>query len=498
MPHLSRASLRTLPRIVAVVGLAAIALVTGLVAYLQISMGRTQIFAAAEKFNETLTVALARVVSSTLTEALALERATGGINPETRRALDTTFAAMGDGSRVLKVKLYNLAGATIYSTNPAEVGQSKYDNPSFRQARQGIVSTGHDFRASFRGIARTYHDRNVAFTYLPLRADAGRQIGVVEIYADITDEIAGSNRSVIVVLAILLPCLFAFYAILLVMVTRHARAIGAAHARHLDLAAEAARANAASDAKTHFLMTVSHELRTPLNAIIGFSEMIKEQRLGPISNARYASYAGDIHGAGTHLLSLINEILDATALHQRRMPMALAPADCAALAREVFETLRPLAQQRGQSLAFSCRERPPSCKTDARRFRQILYNLAGNAVKYAGAGRTIEISLDVDRAAARLRLVVADNGPGIAPEDLQKCLAPFGQARGWAVSGQGLGLGLSLTKALAESLGGALELASTVGQGTVATVTLPFEAVAAEAAPADDAMPAPRAALRPA
>jgi signal transduction histidine kinase len=442
-------------------------------------------------------VTLAGVVSSTLTEALALERGTGEINPDTRRALNSTFAAMGAGSRVLKVKLYNLAGATIYSTNAAEIGQSRYDNPSFRSARQGIVSTGHGYRESFKGIARTYGQRHVAFTYLPLRS-GDRQIGVVEIYADITDEIAGSNRSVIVVLAILLPCLLAFYALLLVLVARHARAIGAAHARQVELAADAARANAASDAKTHFLMTVSHELRTPLNAIIGFSEMIKDQQLGPIGNPRYAGYAGDIHGAGTHLLSLINDILDATALRERKLPLALAAADCVPLAAEVFEALRPLAQQRGQTLSFSPSERALRCKTDARRFRQILYNLAGNAVKYAGSGRAIEIALGADRAAARMTLVVADNGAGIAAADLQKCLTPFGQASGWTISGQGLGLGLSLTKALAEALGGTLDLASTVGRGTVATVTLPFEPADAAPAPATRPVPAPHAALRPA
>jgi two-component system, cell cycle sensor histidine kinase PleC len=495
MPTPFPASLRSLPRVVAIVGLAAIALVTGLVAYLQMSMGRAQIVEAAEKFNQALTVALAGVVSSTLTEALALERVTGEINPEVRRALDSTFAAMGARSRVLKVKLYNLGGATIYSTNAKEIGQSRYDNPQFRTARQGMVSTGHGFRASFTGIAETVTDRHVAFTYLPLRAGADKQIGVVEIYADITDEIAGSNRSVVVVLAVALPCLLAFYGILLLLVARHARAIGAAHQRHVDLTAEAARANAASDAKTHFLMTVSHELRTPLNAVIGFSEMIKDQRLGPIGNARYAAYAGDIHGAGTHLLSLINEIIDATALHERTLPLSFAAADCVALAGEVLETLRPLADERAQTLSFSCAEGAIRCRTDARRFRQILYNLAGNAVKYAGSGRAIAVALKADPAAARVALVVADDGPGIAAEDLQKCLTPFGRAKDWSVSGQGLGLGLSLSKSLAEALGGTLDLSSTLGRGTVVTVTLPLDPAAPESAH-ESAVPAPGAALR--
>jgi signal transduction histidine kinase len=491
LPLFARTPLSVLPRIVAIVGAITICLVVGLVTFLQMSMGRAQIVASAEKFNQTLAITLSRVISGPLAEALALERAIGEINPEVRRALDATFAAMGADSRVLKVKLFNLAGATIYSTNPKDVGESRYDNPTFRAARQGIVSTSHNFRARFRAITQTVTDRHVAFTYLPLRSSGGgdrKQIGVFEIYSDITGEIAASNRGVVVVLAILIPCLVAFYGLLLFLVARHVRAVAAAHARHVDLAAEAARANAASDAKTHFLKTVSHELRTPLNAILGFSELIKNQVLGPIGDPRYGAYGQDIHTAGTHLLSLIQEIIEATALHDRNVPLSIAPADCVALTREVVETLQPLARGRQQSVVFSCAERAVLCRTDAKRFRQILYNLVGNAVKYAGSGREIRIGLGVDRRAQRLELAVADNGPGIAAADIQKCLAPFGQAKSWQVSGQGLGLGLGISKSLAEALGGKLELTSAAGRGTVVTVSLPLVPATANGAKDEVAM----------
>jgi signal transduction histidine kinase len=236
-------------------------------------------------------------------------------------------------------------------------------------------------------------------------------------------------------------------------------------------------AESANLAKSEFLTTMSHELRTPLNAILGFSDMMISEIIGPLGDARYRSYAKDIHDAGSHLLALINDILDLSKSVAGKLDLAEDRVD----ARAVVETVCRLVQPRVSAAGLTLTTRlPPGAllvNCDERKLTQMLLNLLSNAYKFTAPGGSIDCTLAVD--AAGIRFVVADNGIGIPAEQLDRVLQPFAQVDSSLSRRQdGTGLGLALVKAMAELHGGSLRLESAMGAGTTAIVTLPIERLA--------------------
>ena len=236
-------------------------------------------------------------------------------------------------------------------------------------------------------------------------------------------------------------------------------------------------AEAANQAKSGFLATMSHELRTPLNAIIGFSEMMLREVLGAVGNEQYRAYVGDIHASGTHLLQIINDILD----------LSKAEAGKIDLAEEVFD-LRDIMRSVGQLTAGRVHaaeltqdvdlpdDVPPLCG-DERKTKQVLLNLVTNSVKFTPSGGSITVSARWE-AGLGLAITVADTGIGIAEGDLDRVLKPFEQVdSSFSRQHQGTGLGLPLVKAIMELHGGRIELHSELGVGTEVTVTFPPERV---------------------
>jgi PAS domain S-box-containing protein len=229
--------------------------------------------------------------------------------------------------------------------------------------------------------------------------------------------------------------------------------------------AEADRANAA---KSEYLSRMSHELRTPLNAILGFAQLLEledlhdEQR----ENLHY------ILSAARHLLELINEVLDIASIEAGRLTLSLEPVAVADVVAETVSLIRPLADQH-QVLLVSP---PVSCQVhmlgDRQRLKQILLNLLSNAVKYNRQGGSVQLECGPG-AEGRLRVAVADTGPGIAPESVDQLFVPFERLGGEETGIEGAGLGLPLSRRLAEAMGGTLEVASTPGQGSRFWVELP-------------------------
>ncbi len=230
-------------------------------------------------------------------------------------------------------------------------------------------------------------------------------------------------------------------------------------------------AERANRAKSQFLANMSHELRTPLNAVIGFSEVMMNELFGPIGTPRYREYARDIHRSGSHLLDLINDILDMAKIEVGRRELNPEPVN---LAAEIDETMR-LIQWRvggGVTLRTELGDAPVSAAFDRRALRQILLNLVGNAVKFTPAGGTVTLS--VRREPDGLALVIADTGIGIAKEHLAHLGTPFYQAHSADVAGkEGTGLGLALTKALVELHGGRMLIESELGVGTTVMALFP-------------------------
>jgi len=242
--------------------------------------------------------------------------------------------------------------------------------------------------------------------------------------------------------------------------------------RALGVAAEA------NQAKSNFLASMSHELRTPLNAIIGFSDTMMLEVFGPLTD-RYKSYASDIHKSGEHLLALINDVLDLSRLDAGHADLHEEEFDPAELIEESMRMLVGQANKAQIALSTDIPHGLPWVKADKRRIKQILINLVSNALKFTPAGGDVKVSAKL--VPAGLVMAVADSGIGIAPEDVPKVMERFGMVDS-AMSRKhlGTGLGLPLSKQLAELHGGSLALESTLHVGTTVTVTLPPERLMAQ------------------
>jgi signal transduction histidine kinase len=252
-----------------------------------------------------------------------------------------------------------------------------------------------------------------------------------------------------------------------------------------------AAAEAANRAKTEFLATMSHELRTPLNAVLGFSEMIRDEMLGPVGHAQYRAYAGDIHRSGAHLLDIINDILDTAKIEAGKLTLAeeivSVPGVVSAAVR--LATGRPEGRQVPVRVALP--DALPGLSADLRLLKQILLNLLSNALKFTPAGEVVvSAGLAGD---GWLEIVVRDTGIGIAQEEIPKVLQPFYQVdNSNARRYQGTGLGLSLVRSLMELHGGELRIESSLGAGTAVACRFPPERVRSDVIP----LPAPPARLR--
>ncbi|MGP1256853.1 MAG: PAS-domain containing protein [Kiloniellales bacterium] len=245
--------------------------------------------------------------------------------------------------------------------------------------------------------------------------------------------------------------------------------------KRVELALRSAKETAeiANRTKSEFLANMSHELRTPLNAIIGFSEIMKNETMGPLGGERYRAYAEDIWDSGTHLLNIINDILDVSKAEAGMLDLAEEELIVAEVAGAALRLVRQRAEAGGVTVDVSLPEQLPMIWADQLRMKQILLNLLSNAVKFTPAGKRVSLRAEV-RADGDLAIEVADQGIGISEEDLERVLEPFTQAdSSLSRRHQGTGLGLPLTRALLEMHGGQMRLESTKGKGTVATITLP-------------------------
>ncbi len=242
-----------------------------------------------------------------------------------------------------------------------------------------------------------------------------------------------------------------------------------------DLAAARDKAVYANHHKSQFLAYMSHEIRTPLNAILGFSEVIRDEVLGPVTPEKYREYAGDIHTSGDHLLELINDILDLSKIEAGKLEIEEAEIDVAASVEASLRFVRERANKAGLSLKT---ETPPgllALHADVRMVKQMLINLLTNAVKFTPSGGEITVAA-VRGGSGGLELSVRDTGAGIAPEDLSKVMKAYGQAGKTRSRGfEGTGLGLQLVKKMIELHGGSVELQSELGAGTTFTLRFPPE-----------------------
>ncbi|WP_281018740.1 MULTISPECIES: PAS domain-containing sensor histidine kinase [unclassified Minwuia] len=235
-------------------------------------------------------------------------------------------------------------------------------------------------------------------------------------------------------------------------------------------------AEQANQAKTAFLANMSHELRTPLNAIIGFAELIEQQIAGPIGNERYSEYAADIRQSGRHLLGIISDILDIAKVESRQIELATDVVPLCELVDAAMNNVRPQANRSDVELCPADEAPDVMLRCDERRLSQVLVNLLSNAVKFSDAGGRVTVTAGF--ADDRFAITVTDTGIGLTPVELELAMQPFGQAANHTTRDhEGTGLGLNIAENLCQLHGGTLELVSTPGEGTSASILLPVDRV---------------------
>ncbi|MFQ4139726.1 sensor histidine kinase [Nodosilinea sp. PGN35] len=237
------------------------------------------------------------------------------------------------------------------------------------------------------------------------------------------------------------------------------------------LEAQRRAAEAASQAKSRFLAMISHELRTPLNSILGLSALLSRQVVGPL-NSKQVEYLDYIHGSGEHLLAIISDILDLSKVEAGQEHLRLSPVSLAELCQACLAMMQPRAAEKGLELVYRAKApSPTTCIADERRLRQMLLNLLSNAVKFTAQG---QVTLTVQSRAALVEFKVEDTGIGIPADQLEQIFQPFTQIdRGLDRQYEGAGLGLALTRQLAQIHGGHLRVTSAVGQGSCFVLCLP-------------------------
>jgi signal transduction histidine kinase len=218
---------------------------------------------------------------------------------------------------------------------------------------------------------------------------------------------------------------------------------------------------------------MSHELRTPLNAVLGFSELMIDKRVGDL-NAKQLEYLNDIHASGSHLLRLINNVLDLAKIEAGKTELRIESFDMNEVIEGVTSILKPIADKKHVLITQHLSTEINTVRIDKNKFRQILYNLLSNAIKFSLDSGVVHVETAAHGSKAFI-LKVSDNGIGIAKENLKKLFIPFVQLdSGLGRHYEGSGLGLTLTKSIAMLHRGEIQVESTLGVGSTFSVIMPI------------------------
>jgi signal transduction histidine kinase/CheY-like chemotaxis protein len=408
--------------------------------------------------------------------------------------IDALVRRFNSFTDVVKVKIYDVQGLTVYSSDARQIGEDKSGNEGFVSAVGGRTASELIFRGTFAAFDGDIYDRNLVASYVPIRA--GQRVeAVAEIYADRTSAIDLTEAELRQLLLWLAPNLLALLAVLVLL---GARLMAVQRSNETDLyrlADENAQARAiaekASQVKSQFLANMSHEIRTPMNGILGMSELLVAGKLPPAEQV----LAKHLLASSESLLTIINDILDISKIDAGRMEFEAMPFSMPDLVKDVCDLLQFKAQKKGVGLVAHVDDDVAGhFLGDSTRLRQVLLNLVSNGLKFTLKG---QVQLKVHRLARGLQFDVIDSGIGISQEAIERLFTSFSQADASTTRRfGGTGLGLVISQGLVTGMGGMIEVKSTPGHGSWFSFSLPLAPVAVAALPdADPLLPPPAPAL---
>lgn len=377
------------------------------------------------------------------------------------------------GSDIVKVKLYDTNGLTVFSSDPKQIGENKRENTGFVSALNGRMASEMVRRSQFSAFEGVIADANLVSSYVPV-VESGRVIAVFEHYQDVSKMLERITESQEKLGWMLLLVLGALYIALMLVVRKAQAAINrhqdfletanreldrrvAERTRELAIARDAAET--ANRAKSVFLANMSHELRTPMNGIMGMTELARLKATDPIQ----IDWLNKSMMISNHLLEIINNILDISKIEAERLTLESVDFTLDDVVRNLQEVLGLRADAKQLRLAFDL---PPelsrqALRGDLTRLNQVLLNLTGNAIKFTERG-SVNVRtrlLEDSEEGLLLRIEVSDTGIGISSEQQQRLFTAFEQADGSMTRKYGgTGLGLAISKRLVEMMDGSLYL----------------------------------------
>jgi two-component system cell cycle sensor histidine kinase PleC len=390
---------------------------------------------------------------------------------------------------VLKINIYDIKKRKLISNNRYEINNQD-DKTSIVSKINAFISSTQNSDDPFAGVLQGSQFSSIIYSDYKNGAQSSVLIqvlipiinqnkveAILEFYYDITKEWQDVyNIQIIAIIgAILTFCLF--FVILIVVSRKLEKMIEKQHEVNIELEEAKERAEVESSEKSKFLANISHELRTPLNAIIGFSEIIKTESLGPVGNQQYKDYANDINNSGSHLLSLINDILDYSKAAAEKLKVDSIELDVTKILSISMRLVKPRAEEAKVNLVEDISKEALILVADPKRLKQAVLNLLSNSVKFTPENGSVTISAWIDHAENILNIQVKDTGIGIADNDISKAMSTFGQVDSkLSRKYEGTGLGLPLTKKLVELMKGKFTIQSELGFGTTITLSFPYAA----------------------